>query len=202
MARTTTPSPSTAPPKVFEASAARLVLDDCEFALTLLEGDPRGPVWRVTWVAVLALLRTVYEVLKNVDLQSPLIREEMKAKIRAFIDANKGGAVPETIRFVNEHANPILHSYDFKAAQRVMLLTDADDLVLAEAVSAARTILVEEHRRDELVKVIVSYPIKAGVRRGEDQRAAVRAAIDWWRATIEEIELRAAADAIELKPDA
>jgi len=56
---------------------AREILGYCRYALEELRRDPPDQRrWVVRWVAALALLRTVDEALKNVDVQiSPAIRK-------------------------------------------------------------------------------------------------------------------------------
>ncbi len=46
---------------------ARLALDDCRTALVQLRAQPTGLLWRVQWVAAVALLRSVGHVLDKVD---------------------------------------------------------------------------------------------------------------------------------------
>ncbi len=46
---------------------ARIVLQDCEFALRELRSTVNPPQWRTRWVATVACLRAVGHVLQKVD---------------------------------------------------------------------------------------------------------------------------------------
>jgi hypothetical protein len=56
--------------KPFDAALARAVLADCEAALHVLKGNPRGVYWRLAWCSALTLLRAVGHVLEY-EMRSP-----------------------------------------------------------------------------------------------------------------------------------
>ncbi len=172
----------------YAATMARIVLGDCREALRELEADPSGQTWRIRWVAVLALLRTVREVLIKVDGNG---KPELKVETDKFWQ-RMGDTKPKPSiywEFIRDDANSILHEYKFTAVQSVTSqpLGEGAPTTVSTSAQSSVTLRIE----DRIVKR--TYLMKAGPFKGRDQRKVVRQAIEWWEEQITEIESRAAA---------
>ena len=177
----------------FQATLARDVLNDCWEALRELREDPLGQTWRIRWVGSLALLRTVREVLTNVDAKT-------KPYLKPGIDkwyARMGETKPDIYwNFIMKDTNNILHEYRFSAMQLVTFSVAGEEYkglrtVKTSATSPAPpTTPLEGERIAEQ-----TYLMKDGPFEGQDQRDVVEEAINWWKEQIDEIELRAAGSA-------
>ena len=178
----------------FAATMARIVLEDCKAALHELKAEPSGQAWRIKWVAVLALLRTVREVLFKVDIQD---KPELKAEINRFRNS-LGDTEPEPFiywKFIRRDANNILHEYKFSAVQSATFHPLGVDKPATVSTSAVLVASVAFPKEDRIAKS--TYRMKTGPFAGEDQRDVVQKAIDWWQEQIEDIEIRAAASTIK-----
>ncbi|MBT3350055.1 MAG: hypothetical protein HOL66_15945 [Rhodospirillaceae bacterium] len=158
---------------------AQMVLEDCREALRLLEEQPSGTTWRVQWSACCTLLRTVRNVLFEVDIKDDTHPPELVKEVQSFRDGMKASEPEPKIYwgFIAESANIILHEYDLHAGQGITIHVGAN----IEAGEAPHT---------------RSYPIHDGPFEGQDQRDVVREAIDWWEKQLEEIIIKAAARSI------
>jgi len=91
---------------------ARLVLADCRAALEQAERAPDPAALRVSWAAVVALLRAVRHVLDKVDgRQSESLRRAIDARWRLW-DADRAG---NRIfwSFIESEPKSVLKVYDF-----------------------------------------------------------------------------------------
>ena len=144
-------------------AAARLVLDDCREALSELQEDPTGSLWRRRYVACIALLRAVGHVLKNVDTKT-------SAKHKVAIDAQwqkLQSTKPEPKIFwlfiVNER-NRFLKTYGPVAGQNAAVFPG-------------------QNREPEH-----TYVMKDGPFKGADPRTLVTDAIGWWEGELDAID--------------
>ena len=181
----------------FEAMMARTVLEDCRAALRELQSEPSGQAWRIRWVAVLGLLRTVRDVLTRVDGISEDVHPALREEIRKFPSHMKETKPEPEIywEFICGDANNILHYYNFSAVQSVRLPLDNGDKSLEVSASAKTRVSVVLQTREAPAERI--YRMKTGPFKDQDQRHVVEKAIDWWQEQIEEMEDRAAASVFE-----
>jgi hypothetical protein len=161
--------------RIFDAPAARLVLEDCREALRQLQENQRGPQWRIAWVAALALLRTVRNVLAAVDLQDPVVRPEMQNAIRQFLNTTAEDDAHPAGEF-HDRANRILHMYRIDAAQRVELVQPDGIVVMTVATSATTKSVSSADAIDAYL--LATYPINGGPFDGRHQREMLREAIE------------------------
>ncbi len=94
---------------------ARVVLSDCEAALGLLHDCEFGQQWRQRWVTVIALLRAVGHVLRNVDGKSdPGLGRAVRLM---FEELETTKPKPELYwQFIVQERNNILKEYKFSGA--------------------------------------------------------------------------------------
>ena len=99
---------------------ARVVLLDCDAALTDLRTEPTGHTWRCRWAAAVSLLRAVGHVLKTVDSQAST---EMADAIRAAWETlQRTRPEPEIFwQFIEEERNNVLKAYQFGAKETVTI---------------------------------------------------------------------------------
>ena len=180
----------------FEAISARNVLNDCRAALCELKRDPIGQEWRLRWVGTLALLRTVGEVLTNVDRQSDDVRPALKEEIGQFFKRMQE-TNPEPViywKFIRGDANGILHAYKFRAVQSLTLGTTEGGVKGNQTASVSAVDEDDLNFLDATVVADRSYRMKAGPFKDQDQRDVVERAIEWWEKEIRAMETRAAAN--------
>lgn len=153
---------------------ARKVLDDCKYALEELRKDGiQGPEWRIKWVAIIALLRTVGYVLEKVDTKAS---QKMHSAINAEWEALKKTEPEPKIywSFICEERNNILKQYKFGAGQGVTIqvrpLNEVDDSPCPS---------------------IYSYPMISGPFAQSDQREIIAEAIKWWENYLDTIDTKA-----------
>lgn len=176
----------------FHVPVTRIVLEDCRTALHQLRQEPAAAVWRIQWVGMLALLRTVRHVLTEVDGRSEDVHPKLREKIGGFLQRMKSNKPEPKIYwcFICEDANNILHYYGFSALQTIRRY--GTNTTVTERVSAASTFEVSGPL-ESAVHIERVYEMKSGPFKGRDQRDVVEEAIEWWEKEIEEMIDRAAA---------
>lgn len=93
---------------------AREVLKDCEYLLTEISKDLWGPLWRLRWAGLIALLRAVGHVLAKVDSKASI--EAKSAIDEAWNRLNDAKPQPKIFwEFIDAERNNILKAYDFGA---------------------------------------------------------------------------------------
>jgi hypothetical protein len=158
---------------------ARMVLDDCGYALAELRNDPRGQAWRIRWFGILALLGTVGYVLETVDAQAcPEIREARRDWLNKL--KLKKPDPPIYWWFISKGRDLIVHHYKLRAGQGVAPIrtgTTRYDLRTGQ---------------EEIIApggpVTYTYEIHGGPFDGQDQRDVVQKAIEWWQQQLTDIE--------------
>jgi hypothetical protein len=168
----------------YEAKMARMVLDDCRYALDELRKDPQGQAWFIRWFGILALLKTVDYVLETVDAQAcPEIREARQYWRKKL----KKPDPPIYWEFILKDRDRIVHHYKLRAGQGVILRpgTVTYDLRTGQEVSCTPG-----------GSTTYTYPIHGGPFAGQDQRCVVEKAIAWWEQQLTEIETDAASRAV------
>lgn len=165
---------------VLIATSARMVLQDCEAALGDLRAGATGLVWRTRWVAVVTLLRMVGHVLDKVDgARAPRLRSAIDAAYQE-LKAKR----PEPLifwEFIDKERNNLLKTYEFGVQQNVILRPGGVWLNLRTGESGA----------DPSGPTTYEDLVREGLFAGQDPRAVVAEAIEWWKDYLRDVEDRA-----------
>lgn len=154
------------------ALKARSVLADCRNALDLLQDETRPEVFRLYWVACVALARATGHVLHKVDCeQDPKIKQVVAAAYDAWKADKQGNAI--FWDFIEQERNQILKEYE------VGFLAGPIDAVADGALYS-----LDQH---------LFCPIADGEFAGEDCRDILDQAIAWWESQLDRIEAAARA---------
>ena len=158
--------------------AARFVLQDCCFAYNEFTGDVQGSKWRVTYMANIALLRTVYHVLKHRDAaESPALAAAFK---RWDDDLLSSKPRPEIYwEFIVSERNQLLKEYQAAPVKNVVTPEIEFDL--------------SSGRVRELGTLRQHYLMEDGVFKDEDQRLLIRRGIEWWISQLDILDQAASA---------
>jgi hypothetical protein len=149
------------------ALKAREVLADCGNALDLLQEETRHEVFRLYWVAGVALARAVGHVLHKVDGEhDPTIGRAVASAYAAWKADKEANAI--FWDFIEQERNQILKEYE------VGFLAGPIDVVAGG----------EFHTLDEHL----FCPIADGAFAGEDCRDILQQAITWWESQPNGIE--------------
>jgi hypothetical protein len=174
------------------AERARTVLNDCREVLRQLRDNPAPQQWRILWVAALALLRTVREVLRNVDGERDDLHPKLKHEIGGFWKRMKETEPEPAIywEIICGNANGILHQYKLGA---VMVQTFAPSVIITgrSDVSVSAAVATAPILRPGALETERNYWMKDGPFKDHDQRDIVQQAIDWWEGEIGTMEQRA-----------
>ena len=145
---------------------AREVLEDCRGALAEMTDGVQGPVWRRRWITAVTLLRTVGNVLENVDRNRSV---EIAGAIDTAYESLKNSKPNPAIywEFIYGFRNQILKQYNINAGQDVNINLGSEPIA------------------------VYSYPIINGSFIGRDQREVIREAIEWWEEYLDSIDKEA-----------
>lgn len=143
---------------------ARVVLDDCKVVLDSFTEGIQGAEWRIKWVSVVALLRAVGHVLRNVD-NNKTINPKLSMVIEEQWEIlNRSKPKPIIFwQFIEEERNNVIKEYKLGAGQGVTI-----DLASKKAT--------------------YSYTMTTGPFIGQDQREVIRNAIKWWETYLNTID--------------
>jgi hypothetical protein len=151
---------------------ARNVLADCRNALDLLEEETRPEVFRLYWVAGIALARAVGHVLQKVGGEhDATIKRAVALAYAAWLADKQANAI--FWDFIEQERNQILKEYE------VGFLAGPIDVVAGGELHT-----LGEH---------LFCPIADGPFVGEDCRDTLAQAIAWWESQLNSIEATAQA---------
>jgi hypothetical protein len=172
--------------------AARIVLADCQIALSLLEDQEDEGRWRVHWVGAVALIRAVGHVLDKVDGQVAGAKEISRSAFRRWKSDDPTHAIFRD--FIEVERNNILKEYESKVFPNA-------DVPVAIVVTAVHPetgetiqIPIADIIPDNLYK-----PLVEGFGAGEDARSVYADAIAWWERELDAIDT-ALKDAAHSRP--
>lgn len=140
---------------------ARLVLQDCRVALNGIDGKIQGEEWRIRWVSLVSLLRTVGYVLKNVDSKRSDKEKSVIVQKWGVLNDDKA-SYPIFWEFIDKERHNIAHEYEVNAGQGITIQFGGP---------------TTRH-----------YSINAGAFQGQDQISVAREAIDFWESYLNEID--------------
>lgn len=157
--------------------AARLVLADCEIALRDFSQSGNKDVQGPRWLALITLLRTVLDVLHEVD--GPAGSRKFKNRIHKERGALfKGEPEPEIFhKFIEHERNSTVHQYRIRARYNVRV--NFNTLPWSPVVVTPRGGTVRE--KSEFV-------MREGHYAGQDVLKLCDEAIDFWRAYLDRID--------------
>jgi len=178
------------------ATAARNVLDDCRWALNQHTPDLQGEAFRVSWVALVALLRAVGHVLRKVDAERS--DAHLKAAIHRHwtkLNARKAAREPAIYwDFIEQERNMVLKQYTLGAKRIAHLLPsgpidpDKGRIAIHIELSGGKSKPGRTGRIEFSSPVEVRSEITGGPFKGQNERAVVERAIEWWQTSLDEID--------------
>ena len=153
--------------------AARHVLEDCTEALHEFAGDLHGARWRIIYMANIALLRTVYPVLKNRDAPA-------NPRLRAVFS-----------RWDNDlwstKPSPEIY-WEFIVSERNQLLKEYTATPVRIAPVAEIHFNLSTGETKDMGTVRQQYLMAEGPFAGQEQRHLIKQAIQWWYAQLEQLD--------------
>jgi hypothetical protein len=160
---------------------ARLVLEDCRLALTLLEEETDLPRWRLHWVAAIALVRAVGHVLEKVDGKSQAVRAASQSAFSKW----KSDAPEHKIfrEFIERERNTILKTYEFNLDP-----SEEVELVLVSNLKRVSDGAIVQSAQVYPIGENIYRPLLDGFREGDDARDVLSEAIEWWDEQLSFIE--------------
>ena len=169
--------------------AARDVLDDCRWALMNHTGDLQGEAFRVSWVAVVALLRTVGHVLRNVDArEGDTHLKKAIADLWSNLKAGEKQRQPPIFwDFIEQERNLILKEY-ILGAKRTAHFPVVDRVGWTVELSGGKSKPGRTGRIEVIGAVTVTSEITRGLFKGKDERVVAEDAVRWWQETLDGID--------------
>ena len=157
---------------------ARLVLNDAIYIRNKLETKESTIEWRLNWVLVIVLLRTVGHVLVKIDGEA---HQGVKREARRLFDQWKAAPEHSIFReFIELERNTILKEYATTMTHGPVPIVA--HLQRHDGFDYVRQFVIEEN---------LYRPMGAGKYAGEDGREILDEAISWWAKQLAEIDSRA-----------
>lgn len=154
---------------------ARQVLEDCRYALELAEHALTDQDFRVHWVALIALLRSVGQVLKGVDgAKDKRIREKVNELWKEWSDNKDENSL--FWNFIKHERDLVLKEYSFNTQSDPVFITIAND--------NDNDVDLISYQLDEGI----FKPLVNGLYAGKDGRDIAREAIEWWEIQLQAVE--------------
>lgn len=158
-----------------------MVLEDCRFALQLLEQETDLQRWRITWIAAVALIRAVGHVLHKADGRNMEIRVAASNLFTEWKNHREENEI--FFEFIEKERNNILKEYEVNVHP-----LDGVEVVVQ---STLRSLETGELRIEAFVANLdenVYRPLLDSYREGDDARDVYAEAIDWWEEQLEKID--------------
>jgi len=161
---------------------ARIVLNDCRVALTLLEDETDLQKWRILWAGAVALLRAVGHVLDKVDGSNPIIKRVAKDSFLRWKTEEEHRIFTE---FIDKERNILLKEYN------------SDVHPLEEIPMALEAVLQPLNGGDPITVTLgdiinlgenIYRPMLEGPWQGTDSRDLYKEAIEWWEQQLDFID--------------
>jgi len=168
-------------------AAARVVLADCDWALSRHAEDLRFEALRVSWISIVTLLRAVGHVLKKVDeVQSPYLKDAIEAWWR---ELNRTKPEPAIYwRFIDDERNSVLKQYKF-GLKRWARAESIENGSINAGVDVTRL------RSDQVQLpgwMFTDGAIAGGPFVGQSDRAVAQQAVAWWTQQLDAIDRESA----------
>lgn len=152
----------------------------------MLDSGPVGEEWIVLWFGTMSLLRTVGEVLENVERHhnglGPSHHSWRKRIYESKRELSTGWRKPYVYHeFICRDANALLHEFKLVAAQSTTFHVHPGNFSFSGGTPAPIVFHPPAVRT-------ITYEMTSGPFKGEDPRRVVEQAIAWWNDQIEAIE--------------
>jgi hypothetical protein len=161
---------------------ARRVLADCVYALELLEQASTNQIFRIHWFATVTLVRTVGDVLKNVDGKETRYELPVQdAYLRWKDDRQSSKIFWQSIRI---QRNKLVHEYesDLYPSDQISLLCELSPASISDKPMDLRDGLFD--LCENLYRPMIDGPWA-----GEDSRDVLKESIEWWKSELDKIDL-------------
>lgn len=157
---------------------ARQVLVDCEHALADFAASANSEFQRPRWIAVITLLRTVLDVLEQVDARDAdrTKRSRIHAARKRLFEKKPEPRIFHD--FIEDERNDAVHEYELGAAVNVRIL-------VGQAIPWMPTAI---DPRGGTGTTTYEFFMRDGPFKGRDPRELCREAIEFWRAYLNEID--------------
>ena len=180
-------------------SAARLVLSDARFAVEAHGEQLHGEAFRISWFAVVGLLRAVGHVLSTLDRNTS---PEMRRSIDRHWSELQGSKPDPAIfwGFIEFERNRYLKNYEHGILRRRVFLSSdnktpiALDLANSQAGMMVQVVSAGSLPNDVAHRSVVST-IADGPFAGRSERQVAVQALDWWSEYLDKVDYEANADA-------
>ena len=157
---------------------SRDVLEDCKQALADFQAATNPVQWRIRWVTLIALLRCVGHVLKNIDRNQSA--EWKEAVDEAWKRCNDTKPDPKILwEFIEAERNNVLKAYDVGAEL---------DIRRSGAIMGFTPSIAAHQKNYDLT--IESF-MRSGPFSGDDAIEVCRQAIAFWEQYLDEVEAAA-----------
>jgi hypothetical protein len=161
--------------------AARQVVRDCRLVHAMLEDKTKPDRFRVLWVAALALVRSVGQVLDKIDGQDRRTRALAKERYNLW---RKDGPEHRIFRdFIKRERDLIIHEYRSSLDPREnppIAIIDGRPVLISEG----DPLVASAYTLDENL----FRPFAEGHWCGEDARDVLLQAIEWWERELATID--------------
>jgi len=162
---------------------AREVLEDCKLALQLLEEETNPKLWRIHWVAAVALIRAVGHVLHKVGGSDMSLKEIINQRHKLWTSTDPEYPEHRIFRqFIELERNNILKEYQ----------SNVYPLAEIPLVVGKKSLYGDNNENDDILELFeldenLYKPLMDGPWEGEDARDVLREAISWWEKEIDAV---------------
>ncbi|MFC1730391.1 hypothetical protein ACFL6I_08655 [candidate division KSB1 bacterium] len=159
---------------------ARIVLQDCKYAISMHKNDSQAELFRISWISVVTLLRAIGHVLRKVDSEES---NEMKYAVDINWQA-LNDTKPEPLifwEFIVQERNRFLKNYEHGIVRTQTFPAVSDGIIEADMANSRGGKLIVEGAKIE------SY-IADGPFKGQNEKEVAWKAYDWWKKTLDEID--------------
>lgn len=160
---------------------ARVVLQDCKFAVVKHTNDLVGEDFRISWISVVTLLRAIGHVLEKVDAkQSPAMKQAVYQK---WGELQQSKPEPYIFwDFIEEERNRLLKNYEHGITRRMTLPSLQHGIRLSVDMANTRGGTCWAPNAE-----IESY-ISSGRFEGMSEQKIAWIAYEWWETYLDEID--------------
>jgi hypothetical protein len=165
------------------SSAARVVLQDIKHAIAAHANNLQSEEFRVSWFAIVGLLRAIGHVLEKIDAEnSPAMRRAIKAK---WEELNSNRPHPLIFwGFIEAERNRFLKNYEYGIHRTLTARHDSGSLISIVDVGKSQGGVLSSGA--ELQSRIADGPFE-----GQHEKHVAWQAYDWWVQYLDEVDLLA-----------
>jgi hypothetical protein len=167
---------------------ARLVLEDVEYALSKHRDTLQANAFRVSWFAVIGLLRTVGHALDKVDGETSVpMRRAIQEKYKLLKSSEPKPAI--FWEFIEGMRNELLKEYEL-GVKRTLTGYNADksQVMMIVDVGSGRGKYGAEDEAGFNNRIDFVSRISTGTFAGRSEREVAEEAVIWWKQYLDEID--------------